>query len=90
MLAKNKGQKQGKYQYIDMAIFQEQIKKYYPGKITEREVVGAFNAMDLEGEGYLEKHNFLYCITSYFNKFLNGEENFSKKSHHQIEAKSNI
>lgn len=42
--------------------------------------MASFNAIDLESVGYLEKSNFLYCITSYINKLLAGDEAQSKKS----------
>ncbi len=55
---------------IDLTVFEEQVKKSYGGKLLEREIVGSFNAIDLEAQGYLEKNNFLYCLTSYINKLL--------------------
>jgi hypothetical protein len=42
--------------------------------------VAAFNAIDLESVGYLEKNNFLYSITSCINKLLSGDDAYSKKS----------
>jgi Ca2+-binding EF-hand superfamily protein len=65
---------------IELNLFSDQIKKSYGGKISEREIVASFNAIDLESVGYLEKNNFLYCITSYINKLLSGDEQFSRKS----------
>lgn len=65
---------------IELNLFSESIKKAYGAKISEREIVASFNAIDLESVGYLEKSNFLYCITSYINKLLAGDEAQSKKS----------
>jgi Ca2+-binding EF-hand superfamily protein len=72
--------KVGSKKVIDLNLFEEQLKKHYPAKVTEREIVAAFNAIDLESEGYLEKSNFLYCITSCINKLLSGEDSLSRKS----------
>lgn len=58
---------------IELNLFSESIKKAYGAKISEREIVASFNAIDLESVGYLEKSNFLYCITSYINKLLAGD-----------------
>jgi hypothetical protein len=32
---------------IELPVFEEQIKKYYSGRISEREIVASFNAIDL-------------------------------------------
>ena len=32
---------------IDANIFEEQVKKAYPNKIKEREIIGSFNEIDL-------------------------------------------
>lgn len=65
---------------IDLNIFEDQIKKYYAAKVSEKEIVASFNAIDLESQGCLEKSNFLYTITSFINKLLTGEEVLSKKT----------
>lgn len=70
--AKTKSGSQGK-PCIDLNIFEDQVKKYFAGKLQEREIVGSFNSIDLESQGFFEKNNFLYCITSYINKLLSNE-----------------
>lgn len=72
--------KVGSKKVIDLNLFEDQLKKTYPAKVTDREIVAAFNAIDLESEGYLEKSNFLYCVTSCINKLLSGEDSLSRKS----------
>lgn len=56
--------------------------------------MGAFQAIDLESQGFLEKNNFLYCVTAYINKLLTGEEmarksqqdwNGNSRSHYQTD-----
>lgn len=32
---------------IDMNVFEEQIKKYYASKVSEKEIVASFHAIDL-------------------------------------------
>lgn len=78
---------------IELNLFEEQLKKNYGGKISEREIVAAFHAIDLESVGYLEKSNFLYCITSHINKILSGDDNsrrtqqeWNSKSHYQQDS----
>lgn len=61
-------------------MFEDQVKKYYVGQISEKEIVAAFNAIDLESVGYLEKNNFLYSVTSCINKLLSGDEALSRKT----------
>lgn len=61
-------------------MFEDQVKKYYGGQISEKEIVAAFNAIDLESVGYLEKNNFLYSVTSCINKLLSGDEALSRKT----------
>lgn len=41
--------------------------------------MASFNAIDFESQGYLEKSNFLYTITSFINKLLSGDETMSNK-----------
>jgi hypothetical protein len=33
---------------VDLAVFEEQVKRYFGGKLQEREIVGAFNQINLE------------------------------------------
>ena len=42
--------------------------------------MAAFNAIDLESQAYLEKNNFMYCITSCINRLLSGDDGVSKKT----------
>lgn len=76
---------------VDLSVFEEQLKKGFTTRICQKEIVASFNGVDLESQGYLERSNFLYTITSFINKLLTGEEGQSKKS--QIDwgnAKSNV
>lgn len=41
--------------------------------------MASFNAIDFESQGYLEKSNFLYTITSFINKLLSGDDTMSNK-----------
>jgi hypothetical protein len=42
--------------------------------------VASFNAIDVESQGYLEKSNFMYTITSFINKLLSSDDMHSKKT----------
>ena len=44
---------------VDLNIFEDQIKKYYAAKVSEKENVASFNAIDLESQGCLQKRNIL-------------------------------
>ena len=57
---------------VDANIFENQIKKLYGKKVNEREIIGAFNEIDLESQGFIDKTNFLYCTTSFINRLLQG------------------
>ena len=68
-----KGNKTISKPVVDANIFEYQIKKLYRDKIKEREIIGAFNEIDLESQGFVDKTNFLYCVTSFINRLLLGE-----------------
>jgi hypothetical protein len=58
--------------------------------VFEREIVGAFNAIDLESQGWLERNNFLYCVTAHINKLLTNEESLSKKTQGEWNGRSQL
>lgn len=38
---------QNSKQLIDLNVFGEQIKRFYAGKLTDKEIIASFNAIDL-------------------------------------------
>ena len=40
---------------VDINVFGQLVKKKFPRQLQEREIVGAFNQIDFEAQGVLEK-----------------------------------
>ena len=53
---------------VDLNMFEVHIKKYFEGRIQEKEIVGAFYGMDLESNGLVDKQNFVYGVNSAIRK----------------------
>ena len=51
--------------------------------------MAAFHAIDLEGQNYIEKSNFLYTITSFINKMLSSGEDIGKRSQNDWSQQKN-
>lgn len=47
MQGKAKNKTSANKKIIDLNTYEEQIKKFYSGKISEKEIVASFNAIDL-------------------------------------------
>ena len=53
---------------MDLNLLEGYVKKHFGSQIQEKEIVGAFHAMDLESNGVLDKQNFVYGINSTLQK----------------------
>ena len=53
---------------LDLNLLEGYVKKHFGNQIQEKEIVGAFHAMDLESNGVLDKQNFVYGINSAIRK----------------------
>lgn len=56
---------------VDMNRFHDKIRATFGKRLQTREIIGAFNAIDLENDGIACKKNFVYSVTSAINKMLN-------------------
>lgn len=64
---------------VDLNKFSEKVRNSFGKRLHTREIMGAFNAIDLETDGIICKKNFVYSVTSAINKM----------STHSIGKKSN-
>jgi hypothetical protein len=53
---------------IDVNGFEDAIKKKFGRAMQEREIMGAFNQIDFESQGFIEKNNFIYSLKAYMSK----------------------
>ena len=53
---------------LDINSFEEAIKKRFGRSLFEREILGAFNQIDFESQGFLEKNSFVYSLRAYATK----------------------
>lgn len=53
---------------LDLNTFEEAIKKKFGKSLQDREIIAAFNQIDFESQGYVEKNNFIYSLRAYITK----------------------